>query len=253
MVLPQNLKKNRGRPESLPIRPTLRFMRRIRWAVLYLVLGVVTTLVSTVLLAAGHDVRPAGAASPGVIQYYLVDDSGLCWSYTERRRPGFHEITSWVGARFPDGNRQHVHSTPTQAHVAPPSWSTMRRFDHALDDVASKRIVDRGYGWPMAAMYYTAQDDQVSQALDLPAEGTRLGPGPHLPRGIIGAGFGINTGVFALGWMIVMGVPRAGVYWRRRLRGCCPRCAYDLRDDLKSGCPECGWRRTEPQPVAGDA
>ena len=30
----------------------------------------------------------------------------------------------------------------------------------------------------------------------------------------------------------------------RRRRGCCPRCAYDLRGNSEGGCPECGWKRT---------
>ncbi len=29
-------------------------------------------------------------------------------------------------------------------------------------------------------------------------------------------------------------------------RGHCPRCNYDLRGDLPSGCPECGWNRAAP-------
>ena len=28
-------------------------------------------------------------------------------------------------------------------------------------------------------------------------------------------------------------------------RGRCPKCGYDLRGDLESGCPECGWGREE--------
>ena len=39
------------------------------------------------------------------------------------------------------------------------------------------------------------------------------------------------------------------VWWgrpaRRRTLGQCPECAYDLRGDLASGCPECGWNREE--------
>lgn len=31
---------------------------------------------------------------------------------------------------------------------------------------------------------------------------------------------------------------------RRRLRGCCPGCGYDLRHKLNDGCPECGWLRS---------
>jgi hypothetical protein len=34
---------------------------------------------------------------------------------------------------------------------------------------------------------------------------------------------------------------------RRKMFGRCPRCAYDLRGDLKSGCPECGWNRATKQ------
>lgn len=31
--------------------------------------------------------------------------------------------------------------------------------------------------------------------------------------------------------------------WNRTRRGRCGLCAYDLRGDLESGCPECGWKR----------
>ncbi len=30
---------------------------------------------------------------------------------------------------------------------------------------------------------------------------------------------------------------------RRRRKGECPRCAYDLKHDFARGCPECGWNR----------
>ncbi len=31
---------------------------------------------------------------------------------------------------------------------------------------------------------------------------------------------------------------------RRRRRGQCPACGYDLRHGMHAGCPECGWRRS---------
>lgn len=31
--------------------------------------------------------------------------------------------------------------------------------------------------------------------------------------------------------------------WKAPTKGKCPKCDYDLRGDLSSGCPECGWRR----------
>jgi hypothetical protein len=42
------------------------------------------------------------------------------------------------------------------------------------------------------------------------------------------------------------------IYCRRRRQlhaerssGWCPQCAYDLRGDLLTGCPECGWNRPD--------
>jgi len=36
--------------------------------------------------------------------------------------------------------------------------------------------------------------------------------------------------------------------WHRRREHECPKCGYDLRGDTASGCPECGWGRTEVEP-----
>ena len=55
-------------------------------------------------------------------------------------------------------------------------------------------------------------------------------------------GFAVNTIFYAA----ILWVPFAPFVLRRhirRKRGRCPQCAYDLRSDLTSGCPECGWRR----------
>lgn len=50
----------------------------------------------------------------------------------------------------------------------------------------------------------------------------------------------------------VAAIPSAVAQWprerredRRLSRGLCPTCAYDLRADFESGCPECGWNRRE--------
>ncbi len=36
---------------------------------------------------------------------------------------------------------------------------------------------------------------------------------------------------------------------RRRQRGRCPECGYDLRGNRDAGCPECGWRRLIARPA----
>ena len=37
----------------------------------------------------------------------------------------------------------------------------------------------------------------------------------------------------------------------RRRRGRCQQCAYDLRGDLSTGCPECGWKRADAHNACG--
>jgi hypothetical protein len=56
-------------------------------------------------------------------------------------------------------------------------------------------------------------------------------------------GFLIDSIFYALIlWLLI-----PGPFVLRRLirikRGRCPKCGYDLRGDLKRGCPECGWNR----------
>ncbi len=67
---------------------------------------------------------------------------------------------------------------------------------------------------------------------------------PHaLPVLPIWRGLLLDTGFFAAIWAIPMfGVPLVRAR-RRRKRGLCPKCAYDLGGDPASGCPECGWGR----------
>jgi hypothetical protein len=61
------------------------------------------------------------------------------------------------------------------------------------------------------------------------------------------AGFVLDTLFFAaLAWTILFGpgaVMRRTTERMRLMRSHCPKCNYDLRGDLKGGCPECGWRR----------
>lgn len=69
---------------------------------------------------------------------------------------------------------------------------------------------------------------------------TPLGAFPARPVWLGLLGNAIFYGVFLLGvW--------EGLSWlarrNRTRKGRCPWCAYDLRGDLASGCPECGWRR----------
>jgi len=52
----------------------------------------------------------------------------------------------------------------------------------------------------------------------------------------------VNTLITSPGLCIAIAV---GSRPRRDRIGLCPNCSYDLRGDLTSGCPECGWNRAE--------
>lgn len=75
----------------------------------------------------------------------------------------------------------------------------------------------------------------------------RLGSG--IPTEPSWVGIVINSIFYTACWYTVF---TAGPFTRailRRRRGRCPKCGYDLRGDYKSGCPECGWKRSVEQAV----
>lgn len=55
-------------------------------------------------------------------------------------------------------------------------------------------------------------------------------------------GFAAGGLLYALPWFVLLLLPSLRQGCRLR-RGHCPLCNYDLRANLPSGCPECGWNR----------
>ncbi len=112
-------------------------------------------------------------------------------------------------------------------------------FDHFTWEEAA--------GWPclcVRSVYTTGCSLQHSYRVPAPIR--RFLPGmqtAELPYRPIPRGFVLNTLLYAALWPPVLALPFAlrGSY--RRRRGRCPRCSYNLRGDLASGCPECGWNR----------
>ncbi len=56
-------------------------------------------------------------------------------------------------------------------------------------------------------------------------------------------GLAADTAFWGAAWLGVLSVPIALRGKRRRAKGLCPTCAYDLKGNLAGGCPECGWGR----------
>ncbi len=99
-------------------------------------------------------------------------------------------------------------------------------------------------GWPLRALWYDATIVRRTRTnvggIDLPAGLRWLGDGPVLPFRVIPAGFVVDTVFYGAVWMGLLYVPGAVRRSRRRRRGLCPHCGYDLAHAEHDACPECG-------------
>ncbi len=113
-------------------------------------------------------------------------------------------------------------------------------------------------GWPLHA--FSCRSNQLAIASDtmsftitmdetdlvggiLVASSTTTQPWRALPFQPKWCGMVLDWLIYTGAWMaIFLGLPQLRA-WLRRTRGRCPRCGYDLRGQLSSGCPECGWNR----------
>jgi len=113
-----------------------------------------------------------------------------------------------------------------------------------------------------------AERDQLFPALiaafESATDGPALDPLAHslLKAGVMSrtetlpAGYFHNAMAVMVGLLLLAGLPRTAVAiiqlsferreQKRRARGLCPACAYDLRGEFNSGCPECGWNHSRP-------
>lgn len=118
----------------------------------------------------------------------------------------------------------------------------------------ARAVVVRHSGWPLRALCsgrFLFHDDRYSDWGMI-----RLG-GPSsngmafdraLPIFPVWPGLAINFAAFTLGWWLLLGgfslITGSARRRRRKARGQCPRCGYDLFGNYPEGCPECGWNRT---------
>ena len=144
-----------------------------------------------------------------------------------------------------------------------PYWSRLAD-QYPFDDQRGEFVDEEdAFGWPMLAMwcsYYTdtwaMNEDgtrtwkptrneslfQPSASLQrlLPAG---LGDRP-LPLRPIAIGFAGDTAFYSFAWWFVGIGAKKARRWRRRAKGECEHCTYDLRGTSSERCPECGRKLT---------
>ncbi|HEV8292264.1 MAG TPA: discoidin domain-containing protein [Tepidisphaeraceae bacterium] len=197
------------------------------------------------------------------------------------KAPGWNEIDA-VGLIDEEGNRQwasDVQDSTSYANLntsAPPpltlaelvpSWCPLAQPDLAplqkpQDPSATDDRVFEARGWPMLALWTERPANYVTSAAAPVGMSfsrsliPRSAPGtlpPILPTRPIWGGLFFNAILYAVSlaiayWLLVK--PRRLILELVRMRhGCCIACGYQLDFDFRSGCPECGWRRSPDLPA----
>lgn len=120
-------------------------------------------------------------------------------------------------------------------HASVPRWVLDARRPHTY------AYTIRGAGWPFICAWSAEGGDELLARVNAGLLTGRIAPGPALTNPYW-PGLALNTTFYALLLTPLVLFAPARRHLRLR-RGRCPRCAYDLRGNLASGCPECGWNR----------
>ncbi len=235
-------------------------------------LGLLTTLLVTWTLAVTTVVTVQGAdaiAVEGAIRPGDPNDQWQWWC-TVKSRPGLtvvvHEPAAELpvlagftnpGAGQPPRRATHLYRVPPRRRMSQRGahpWNVSFLDDRVVPEWAdpSGQQPRQGLihatsarGWPMRAFWYEAEivgASRVDQGgVPVPAPLHGIGPGRVLPCRPLAAGLAADTVFYGGLWYGVLFVPGLIMGAVRRQRGCCPRCAYDLRAVTHDRCPECGW------------
>lgn len=211
-------------------------------AILFL-LGFLTTIAISWMLAIRTDVSGAprinASTGLGALGFYS-SDQGTAWVFTSVQDSGVVELSAANRGRQAE---LKVDRMVNEREV--PSWSTMRSGDPAG---ANAFYIEQGFGWPALAMtqryrYSRAADGSQQldvNALHLPPDLRRFGPGEYVPIRLIWRGALVDTALFGWIYFCVLAFPGIMIRSRRKRRGRCSSCGYDLRATPHGKCPECG-------------
>jgi hypothetical protein len=187
-----------------------------------------------------HLDSPAVAGWNEIDAVALVDAAGEV-TYASAAR------ASSTYAGLPSGGTSFAELDRTLPGFARRYWTTL----DTPQGSGEKRVVMEALGWPWPAMGTTGT---TLPSVPSPAliSSVRLVGRPRpaavsIPLTPLWSALLLDAGFYGLALMFLYFVTfRLRRYVResnRLRRGCCLLCGYDLRFDLKAGCPECGWRR----------
>ena len=177
-----------------------------------------------------------------------------CWFVVMTSRLGrfqIHASPMWPERKAAGRRLGHLESDDFDnvSSLLPP-WSALHEAPPMRE--ASYRVVEQVRGWPMLGMraeyrYWSdrAGSLSVKHGFDVtPRSGVPMWP-IILPAVPVWPGFAINTLFYAAVLWVAFLVPGGVKRLRRRLRGVCIHCGYDLRGHRTPGaestkCPECG-------------
>ena len=228
--------------------------RRLARLVVFLILGAIVNVVVAWGCAAFLNLM---ASESSLLTWTLSENEG--WYIRQWKQPGGVFYSSMRCTLLTTSNSPPPRG-PHPIDVIPKQGEF--HILHAKYARGERKIEARGVsfrGWPMLSMWCEypeharARIVEISGGIGLPLmEGgfTEYYPGfrstwpKALPLRILWQGFALNTLFYAA----LLWIPFALIQLRRYIRhrrGHCIRCGYDLRGELSSGCPECGWRRDE--------
>lgn len=226
-----------------------------RWfvkIVVFLLLGAVVNVAVAWACAAWVD--------PYLGEHYQADMDEGVWAVEKGSGLGLIVVLSWWW-----GNEGAAKGTPPRAvekHL--PTWAPPTPVDSTLAKTVDTSRTDIAAGWPYLALAGEAivryAPGPARRPLSVQASGIEIsafGLGERyrlLPLKPLWPGFWLNTILYALVtvalWLCIGEGSRRIHRILRRKRGLCIKCGYDLRGDLSSGCPECGWERKTPSPIS---
>jgi hypothetical protein len=256
----------------------------IFWLTLCLLLGAVTTWLVAWGSAALHWYRRIPYVAFSETQSFAIEGQYLfnlsrsvfrletreSWSVGRLDRND--DTGSWVGDKaerwkaIADAAREPSQKTPGSISSDPwdpvPDASIADEFQasylSALPGESGWTVIGHNKnGWPWRSMaratliVRSEHPDMDLWTLTLKGTQPSVPPGMsfqppplQLPLRPIFPGYLLNTGFYGVLWSVpFFGLPLLRAR-RRRRKGRCPRCSYDLKHAFDPGCPECGWGRS---------